>query len=270
MLFDFVAGNNLSCSIAQQTDICQQPEIPYDLGRTNSSAVIFEKSDQTKCLNRNFYANGIFCIYALGILCLDLAEFDSAVNSLSYVWLGGLNLASAWLYRSAWVGRAWSDPFVYPEVTNILAAALYLGAAALYGKVDGRAQAATTLVNTIEAAAAVMDFAACLGWGVVWHLTYPRLLGRGYTPRDLDIWALLISVLGAAIYIFYNFQKLHHPDTYSVSRLYFFADIFYFCAGFLFLLASRRDQQGLDLEPNRNPVFTQSKASRLSSPKYVG
>lgn len=92
-----------------------------------------------------------------------------------------MHFLNAWMYWWAWKGRSWKDPIVYPEYLNVLGALLYLWSAALYPTEAGPTDAATLKVHRIETAAAGIEWLACVGWYITWHLTYIRVPGRGYT-----------------------------------------------------------------------------------------
>lgn len=190
-------------------------------------------------VRRDFYANLVFSLYALGILLLDLVELDSVVNNHSYVLLGLIHLGSAWMYRFALVGRAWADPVVYPEIMNITSAALYLISAGFYNFIE---QGAGALVTYIEVVAAVLDLLSCLGWAIIWRLTIPRFATSQLLAHGFDGWALLTSLAGAGIYVFYYFLKIIWQACEGLQSMYILADFFYVFAGFLCLSASIQPQ----------------------------
>ena len=98
------------------------------------------------------------------------------------------------------------DPIVGPEYLNILGAALYLWSAALYPTESGPTDATTLKVHRIETAAAGIEWLACVGWFITWHLTYLRVPGRGYTLDDPDVWALITIFGGSTMYMVYNIR----------------------------------------------------------------
>lgn len=133
------------------------------------------------------------------------------------------------MYWWAWKGRSWKvrkrtylhvclcphshthtpiaqDPIVFPEYMNVLGAALYLWSAALYPTESGPTDATTLKVHRIETAAAGVEWLACVGWFITWHLTYLRVPGRGYTLDDPDVWALITIFGGSTCYMLYNIR----------------------------------------------------------------
>lgn len=90
------------------------------------------------------------------------------------------------------------DPIVFPEYMNMLGAALYLWSAALYPTERGPTDAATLRVHRIETAAAGIEWLACVGWFITWHLTYLRVPGRGYTlVRVVVVWSCVRWLVAA-------------------------------------------------------------------------
>ena len=116
------------------------------------------------------------------MLCIDFCTgWDKAATDELYHFFGWVHLVNAWMYWYAWKGKAWNDPLVFPEYMNVLGAGLYLWSAALYPSEAGPTDAATLKVHRIETAAAGIEWLACVGWFITWHLTYVRVPGRGYT-----------------------------------------------------------------------------------------
>lgn len=219
---------------------CRQQNLAGQILNELSTATVLKTVLQPKSFNRDFYANLIFLIYALGIFCLDLIDFSSSTNHLSYILLGGLHLGSAWLYLRAWQARAWPGAAVYPEIMNIFAAALYLCAAGFYGQAHATDDPASQLVNIIELTAAVTDLIACFGWAITCQMAPTQRRLHRDAPRFCDLWALRTSLAGAGLYVVYYCQKLLHPHSEAINRLYFSADAFYVFAGLLYFLASLR------------------------------
>ena len=217
---------------------CGQEHQSNGLANKFAKLAFLEKLPKSAGWRWEFSANLSFFIYAVGILCVDLIGFETAVSHMSYALLGVLHFGSAWLYLFAWKGRAWSVWLICPELLNILAASLYLYAARFYDTPDGGPNADLMLINKIEVTAAVIDLIGCLGWALTLDVTHRPCENRKFKLLALDLWALIISLIGAGLYVVYYFVILIDSETEMINRLYFSADAFYVCAGLMCLLAS--------------------------------
>jgi len=191
--------------------------------------------------SRYFYANAIYCIYCMGMLCIDFVDYGEKKNDRLYNIFGIIHFINAWMYWYAWEGVRWSDPIVYPEYLNAVGAALYLWSSTLYQREQGSDDAATSQVHVLETCAAFVELFACVGWAISWHASYERGPGRGYTLEDPDVWALLTIFAAAVIYVIYNLQIIAQPSWYGTDYLYFWGDVFYAINGALYLIAGLRD-----------------------------
>ena len=124
----------------------------------------------------------------------------------------------------------------------MIEASLYMYSATLYPQTTDNFSDITMRVHLIETAAASIEFAACIGWFLVWYATYDRnIVGRGWTLDDPDLWANALLMIPSVIYLVYNAQILHDPSSYGSNTLYELGDLLYAIGSLFYLFASLRD-----------------------------
>lgn len=139
----------------------------------------------------------VWCNYSRGYL-----DSHAMFTDVLYIVLAFAFVVDAVLYHYSWQG-AWPPPgwvAIWSDYINIIASVGYLCTACLY--IVETSEQMVQAVMLTEAAMALLFVVDSLMYTYAWITTVPpQVKGRGCTLRDLDLWAYILFIVPACLYM---------------------------------------------------------------------